>query len=99
MLDDSHVPSPKGFGWRDALIMATYITALVGLAAFIWQTDGLLFTLLAIVYCLSVPFTVLPVTENLPYVKEEIRYEQMLEGIKRREETIAKKYNKIVINE
>jgi len=32
-------------------------------------------------------------------VKEEIRHEDMLDRIKRREETIAKKYNRIVINE
>lgn len=97
MLDDSHVPSPKGFGWRDALITALYVMALLALACLIWQTDGLLFTVLTIIYCISVPFTVLPVTENLPYVREEIRYEEMLEAIKRRESVIAKKYNKIVI--
>ena len=97
MLDDSHVPSPKGFGWRDALITALYVMALLTLACLIWQTDGLLFTVLTVIYCISVPFTVLPVTENLPYVREEIRYEEMLEAIKRRESVIAKKYNKIVI--
>ena len=99
MLDDSHVPSPKGFGWKDALIMTVYVGTLLLLAYLIWQTSGLLFTVLTIVFCLTVPFTVLPVTENLPYVREEIKFEQMLEGIKRREQGIAKKYSKIVINE
>ena len=99
MLEDSHVPSPKGFGWKDGLIMGIYITVLLVLAILIWQTDGLLFGLLASIYCPTMPFTVLPVTENLPYVKEEIRHEDMLDRIKRREETIAKKYNRIVINE
>ena len=99
MLEDSHVPSPKGFGWRDALITGLYVLALLSIAYLIWQTDGLLFTLLTIIYCIAVPFTVLPVTENLPYVREEIKYEEMLEAIKRREDIIAKKYNKIVINE
>ncbi len=98
MLDDCHVPTPKGFGWRDALIMTTYVGTLLLLAWFIWQTGGLLFTLLAIVYCITVPFTVLPVTENLPYVKEEIRHEEMLEGIKRREANIAKKYKTLTPN-
>lgn len=92
LLEDSHVPAPKGFGWLDTLIMTTYVGTLILLAWLIWQTDGLLFTLLAIVYCIAVPFTVLPVTENLPYVRQEIRYEEMLKNIKRREETIAKKY-------
>jgi len=99
LLEDSHVPSPKGFGWRDALITGLYVLALLSIAYLIWQTDGLLFTLLTIIYCIAVPFTVLPVTENLPYVREEIKYEEMLEAIKRREDIIAKKYNKIVINE
>lgn len=99
LLNDSHVPAPKGFSWRDGLIMGTYVSVLLLLAVLIWQTDGLLFAVLAIVYCITVPFTVLPVTENLPYVKEEIKYEEMLKSIKRREETIAKKYNSIVINE
>ena len=99
LLNDSHVPSPKGFSWRDGLIMGGYVGLLILLAVLIWMTDGLLFTLLAIVYCIAVPFTVLPVTENLPYVKEEIKYEEMLKNIKRREENIAKKYNSIVINE
>ncbi len=95
MLDDCHVPAPKGFGWVDGLIMTLYIGTLLLLAWLIWQTGGLLFTVLAIVYCITVPFTVLPVTENLPYIKEEIRHEEMLERIKRREHTIAKKYNSI----
>ena len=99
LLNDSHVPAPKGFSWRDGLIMGTYVSVLLLLAVLIWQTDGLLFAVLAILYCITVPFTVLPVTENLPYVKEEIKYEEMLKSIKRREETIAKKYNSIVINE
>ena len=99
MLDDSHVPSPKGFGWKDALIMTVYVGTLLLLAYLIWQTSGLLFTVLTIVFCLTVPFTVLPVTENLPYVREEIKFEQMLEALKRREQGIAKKYSKIVINE
>ena len=33
------------------------------------------------------------------YCGKEIKYEEMLERIKRREDIIAKKYNKIVINE
>ena len=99
LLNDSHVPAPKGFSWRDGLIMGTYVSVLLLLAVLIWQTDGLLFAVLAILYCITVPFTVLPVTENLPYVKEEIKYEEMLKSIKRREENIAKKYNSIVINE
>lgn len=99
MLDDSHVPTPKGFGWLDGLITGLYVLTLLGLAYLIWQTNGLLFTVLTIIYCIAVPFTVLPVTENLPYLREEIRYEEMLEAIKRRERVIAKKYNKIVINE
>ena len=78
--------------------MTTYVGTLLLLAWFIWQTGGLLFTLLAIVYCITVPFTVLPVTENLPYVKEEIRHEEMLEGIKRREANIAKKYKTLTPN-
>lgn len=93
MLDTYHVPEPKGFARKDAIIMAIYIGVLLLLAVLIWQTDGLLFWLLSIIYCLSVPFTVLPVTENLPYVKEEIQHEEMLERLKRREAAIARKYS------
>ena len=93
MLEDSHVPSPKGFGWRDGLIMTIYVGVLLLLAWLVWQTNGIVFVLLTMLYCVTIPFTVLPVTENLPYVKEEIRYEEMLERIKRREEIIARKYN------
>lgn len=92
MLEDSHVPRPKGFGWRDGLIMTIYIGILLLLAWLVWQTGGIVFILLTMLYCVTIPFTVLPVTENLPYVKEEIRYENMLERIKRREEIIARKY-------
>lgn len=97
MLEDAHVPTPKGFGRKDFIIVATYVLILLVIAVLIWFTDGLLFTFLAIVYSISVPFTVLPVTENLPYIKEEERYEKMQDDIRRRETKIAEKYNRIVI--
>ncbi|MBQ8657468.1 MAG: hypothetical protein IJ527_10545 [Prevotella sp.] len=49
LIDDTHMPKPKGFGKKDFAIVAVYVAVLLLLAVLIWQTDGIIFTLLAII--------------------------------------------------